>query len=69
MASCLRIGELARFWGGGTGDGSQVGELPGCWGRASCDGLVGGVFVLVLRGPSFLPYLKVKARPCQAIIT
>lgn len=29
-----QIGELARFWGGGAGGGSQVEELPSCWGRA-----------------------------------
>lgn len=59
-----RTGEWARFWGGGSGDGSQAGELPGCWGSASCDGLAcGGVFVLGLRGPSFLPHFKGQALP------
>lgn len=65
MARCPRTGEPARFCGGGTGDGSQVGELPGCWGRASCDGLAWGgeVFVRGLRGPSFLPHFKGRALP------
>lgn len=58
-----RIGELARLWGGGTGDGSQVGELPGCWAGRPLTGWWGSLCPR-FKEPSFFLHFKVKARPC-----
>lgn len=49
-----QIGELARFWGGGTGDGSQVGELPGCWAGPPLTGWWGSLCPR-FKEPSFFP--------------